>query len=109
DEELDRLASCADIRPVATERLPQRAHDHVDLAGEAGLRDRASAAWAERARGVCLIHHEPASMPPRQLEEPGDWRDVTVHREEGVRDHQSAPPRGLREPPGEMLEVAMAV
>ncbi len=56
-----------------------------------------------------LVDHQPAAVvtgQPRQLPQ---RRQVAVHREDPVGDDQRGAPLGLAQPPGEVLDVAVAV
>ena len=109
EEEVDGLGAGADVGAVGAERLAERADDDVDLAAEAGGGDRAAPAGAERPGRVRLVDHQPAAVAAGQLEQLRQRRDVAVHREDAVGDDQRAAPAGLAQPPGEVLEVAVAV
>ena len=109
DQQVDDLGARADVGAVAAERLAERADDHVHLAGEPGLGDRAAPARPERAGGVRLVDHQAAAVAARQLEQLGDRGDVAVHREDRVGDDQRRAIARLAQPPGQVLEVGVAV
>ena len=83
--------------------------EDVDLAGQAGLGDRAAPARPERADGVGVVDHQHRAVAARELAQPAELRDVAVHREEAVGDDQAAVAGQPAEAPGEVLEVAVAV
>ena len=99
----------AGVRAVGAERLAQRADDHVDLALEPGLGDRAAAARAQRAGAVRLVDHHARVVAAGELDDLGQRRDVAVHREDAVGDDQRAAAVGLAQAPREVLDVAVVV
>ena len=71
--------------------------------------DRAAPARAERAGGVRLVDHQPAAVVAGQPHQVLQRGDVAVHREDAVGDDQRAAAPRLAQPPGQVLDVAVAV
>jgi hypothetical protein len=109
DEEVDRCGAGAGVGAVGAERLAEGADDDVDLAAEAGRRDRSAPAGSDGARRVGLVDHQPAAVAPGQLLQAGDGGEVAVHREDAVADDQRPAPSRPLQAPGEVLEVTMAI
>ena len=53
--------------------------------------DRSAAVPTEHARGVGVIDHDGRAECLGRLDDPGEWRDVAVHREDAVGDDQDQP------------------
>ena len=94
---------------VGAERQAERAGDHVDLALEPGLGDRAAAARAERADRVRLVDEQAHVVAPRELDDLLERGDVAVEPEEALGGDQRAAAVGLPQPPREVLGVAVVV
>ncbi len=71
--------------------------------------DRAAAARAQRARGVCLVDDDQRPMAARERNDLRQRRDVAVHREHRVGDDHIALAALLAQRPLEVADVAVAV
>ena len=104
------LGAGADVGAVAAERLAERADDHVHLAAEPGLGDRAAAARAQGADRVRLVDHRAGSGVARASSTSSTSGATSPSIEKTrVGDDQRGPAAGPLEAPGEVLEVAVAV
>ena len=108
-QQVRELGVAGGERAVGAQRLAERADDDVDLALEAGLGDRAAAALADAARRVRLVDDDAHVVVAGELADLLERRDVAVHREDGLRHDERRARPGLREPPGEVLDVVVAV
>ena len=73
----------------AAQRFPEGRSDDVDLADQIVMLRGASAALAEHAGGVGVIHHQHGVVPAAQLDQVRQRRDGALHREDAVGDYQS--------------------
>jgi len=71
--------------------------------------DLTAAVRPERPDAVGVVDHHARVVALRQLDDLSERRDVAVHREDAVGDDQRATVARLAQPPGEVLEVAVAV
>ena len=55
----------------------------------------AAARLTQNAKAVGVVEQQPGVMPFAQLEQGGHRRNIAVHTEDGIADHQLAP-RGMR-------------
>ena len=96
-------------RAVGAERLTERADDHVHLILEAAFGQRAASARSHRPEAVRLVHQHPHAVALRELDDLLERRHVAVEREHRVGGDQRRARVRLREPPGEVLGVAVVV
>ncbi len=60
--------------------------------------DRAAAVPTEDAAGVGVVDHDGRPERLGRLDDPGEWRDVAIHREHAVGDDQDQPPVATARP-----------
>ena len=89
--------------------MPSVPHEHVDLALQAGLGDRAAPARAERAGAVRVVDHHAHVVAPRERDDLLQRRDVAVHREHAVGHDQRRAAVRVAQAPGEVVDVGVAV
>jgi hypothetical protein len=80
----------------AAERFPQRRGDHVDLAEHAEVLGHAATRVTHDARPVRVVDEDDGVVRARELEDAGQLRQVALHREHAIRDHELALPRLAR-------------
>ena len=97
------LAQCHGAGDVATERpdgLRQRADLDRHPAVQAEVIDRATPVPAEDAAGVGVVDHDGRTERLGRLDDPGEWRDVAIHREDPVGHDQDQPVLPAARPAG---------
>ena len=70
------------------ERLAERAGDHVHLAQQAEVLDRAAAGLPEDADPVRVVDDDHRVVLARELDDVGQLREVSLHREDAVGEDQ---------------------
>ena len=108
-QEIDDISCAANVSAQRSDGFRERADLDSNPAVQAEMVDGAAAVLAEDARGVGVVDHDRGAEFFGRLDDAGQRRDVTVHREDAVGHNQAAAPRGLAEPPFEMVGVQVVV
>ena len=115
------LAEGLGPRHVPAERadgLGERPDLDCDAAVEAEMVDRTASVAAQDTARVGVVDHDGRTERLGRLDDPGEWRDIAIHREDPVRHDQDQPPLpapgpavlpGLAEDLAQGLDVGMRV
>ena len=74
----------------AGQRLAERAHDQVDLVGQAEMTGRAGAMLAQDANGMGVVHHDGGAVFSGNAAQLGQGNNVALHAEHAVHDNELA-------------------
>jgi hypothetical protein len=110
DQQIDQLARAADVSAAAAERLAQRAHLHIDFAGEAELIRETASMLADHADSMRLIEEQHGAVAVLHFDDLRQVRPVAVHTENGLGHNDDARLRIVVARPLQMaLELAEMV
>ena len=84
------LLRCCHVAAQGCQRLGKRAHIHVHLVLQAKVAGRATAALAQNAQPVGVVHHDPGPILLGQSADLRQLGDVAAHGEHAVGDDQRA-------------------
>jgi len=87
-EEVDEIASSADIAAERADGFGESSHLNIDAAVDVEVVDGAAAVAAEDARGVGVVNHHDGAVFFGEIAESRQGADVAVHREDAVGDEQ---------------------
>ena len=107
----DPRLGAGDVRAIDAERLAEGPELQVDAPGDSRLVSGAGTMPAEHAGAMGIVDEQCRTVVLLELDDPGQWRDVTVHAEHRVGDdeHAASGPARTRELALEIIEVAVRV
>ena len=109
-QKFDQGAGTGDVAAGRDQRLAERPHPDVDVRRVDVLFFRdAAAGGAEYAQGVGFIDHQPGAVAALELDELGEFGNVTVHAIEALDDDQGPAIAGTVETqrPFDRLQITM--
>src|SRR3954471_950453 len=109
-QEVDHVVRAGDEAAAGGERLRERAHAQVDVVLAVEQLRRAPAELAQHADPVGLVDHQAGAVRAAERGHVGQRREVALHREEAVDDHQHPPAvrLGAREHRLELVQPVVA-
>ena len=99
-QHLAQRGRAGDVSAQHAHRLAHRPDLDRHPSVEVEMIHRPAPVAPQHARSVGVVHHDGRTEFLGRGHDPGEWRDVAIHAEDAVRDHQDEPVRRPGRGPG---------